>query len=127
MSFIHPGRRSAVPDAVAPRDAKVDGWASMKHLFELQLRSKAPQLKVRLAASLALVLSGKALGVWAPLVMGQAINVLADYSVAQGYDYRFALEPKPNEPRGNIYLPTVGRNRSPRGSLGFGSSAKRRS
>jgi xylose isomerase len=38
----------------------------------------------------------------------EAINVLADYSVAQGYDYRFALEPKPNEPRGNIYLPTVG-------------------
>src|SRR4051794_34226455 len=38
----------------------------------------------------------------------EAINVLADYSVAQGYDYRFAIEPKPNEPRGNIYLPTVG-------------------
>src|SRR4051794_7699460 len=38
----------------------------------------------------------------------EAINVLADYSVAQGYDYRFALEPKPNEPRGNIFLPTVG-------------------
>src|SRR3712207_6692996 len=38
----------------------------------------------------------------------EAINVLADYSVEQGYDYRFALEPKPNEPRGNIFLPTVG-------------------
>jgi xylose isomerase len=38
----------------------------------------------------------------------EAINVLADYSVSQGYEYRFALEPKPNEPRGNIYLPTVG-------------------
>src|SRR5919112_1096844 len=38
----------------------------------------------------------------------EAVNVLAEYSVAQGYDYRFALEPKPNEPRGNIYLPTVG-------------------
>jgi xylose isomerase len=38
----------------------------------------------------------------------EAINVLAEYSVSQGYDYRFAIEPKPNEPRGNIYLPTVG-------------------
>jgi xylose isomerase len=34
--------------------------------------------------------------------------VLADYSVGQGYGMRFALEPKPNEPRGDIFLPTVG-------------------
>ena len=26
----------------------------------------------------------------------------------QGYDLRFALEPKPNEPRGDIFLPTIG-------------------
>ena len=26
----------------------------------------------------------------------------------RGYDLRFALEPKPNEPRGDILLPTVG-------------------
>jgi xylose isomerase len=38
----------------------------------------------------------------------EAINVLADYVVEQGYDMRFALEPKPNEPRGDIFLPTVG-------------------
>jgi xylose isomerase len=38
----------------------------------------------------------------------EAIDVLADYSVDQGYDMRFALEPKPNEPRGDIFLPTVG-------------------
>ena len=38
----------------------------------------------------------------------EAINVLADYVVEQGYDLRFALEPKPNEPRGDIFLPTVG-------------------
>jgi len=38
----------------------------------------------------------------------EAIDVLADYSVGQGYDMRFALEPKPNEPRGDIFLPTVG-------------------
>ena len=38
----------------------------------------------------------------------EAIDVLADYSVAQGYELRFAIEPKPNEPRGDIFLPTVG-------------------
>jgi xylose isomerase len=38
----------------------------------------------------------------------EALNFLAEYSVAQGYPYRFALEPKPNEPRGDIFLPTIG-------------------
>jgi xylose isomerase len=38
----------------------------------------------------------------------EAINVLADYVVEQGYDLRFAMEPKPNEPRGDIFLPTIG-------------------
>jgi xylose isomerase len=38
----------------------------------------------------------------------EAINVLADYSVGQAYDLRFAMEPKPNEPRGDAFLPTVG-------------------
>lgn len=38
----------------------------------------------------------------------EAINVLADYVVEQGYDLRFAIEPKPNEPRGDLWLPTVG-------------------
>jgi xylose isomerase len=38
----------------------------------------------------------------------EAIDVLADYVVEHGYDLRFALEPKPNEPRGDIFLPTIG-------------------
>jgi xylose isomerase len=37
-----------------------------------------------------------------------ALNFLCEYSRAQGYHYRFALEPKPNEPRGDIFLPTIG-------------------
>ena len=37
-----------------------------------------------------------------------ALDFLCEYSIAQGYDLKFALEPKPNEPRGDIYLPTVG-------------------
>lgn len=37
-----------------------------------------------------------------------ALNFLCEYSIEQGYGYRFALEPKPNEPRGDIYLATIG-------------------
>ncbi|MBA2666576.1 MAG: xylose isomerase [Trueperaceae bacterium] len=37
-----------------------------------------------------------------------ALNFVEAYSRDQGYDLRFALEPKPNEPRGDLYLPTVG-------------------
>ncbi len=38
----------------------------------------------------------------------EAINFLCEYVIDQGYDLRFALEPKPNEPRGDLYLATVG-------------------
>jgi xylose isomerase len=37
-----------------------------------------------------------------------ALNYLCAYVKDQGYDLTFALEPKPNEPRGDIYLATVG-------------------
>jgi len=38
----------------------------------------------------------------------EAIDTLAQYVADRGYGMRFALEPKPNEPRGDILLPTVG-------------------
>lgn len=38
----------------------------------------------------------------------EALDYLCAYSKSQGYAYRFALEPKPNEPRGDIFLPTIG-------------------
>jgi xylose isomerase len=37
-----------------------------------------------------------------------ALNFLIDYVRDQGYELVFALEAKPNEPRGDIYLPTTG-------------------
>jgi xylose isomerase len=37
-----------------------------------------------------------------------AMNFLCGYVKEQGYNLKFALEPKPNEPRGDIFLPTVG-------------------
>jgi xylose isomerase len=38
----------------------------------------------------------------------EAFDILGEYVVEQAYDIRFAFEPKPNEPRGDIFLPTVG-------------------
>lgn len=38
----------------------------------------------------------------------EAFDTLGEYVTDQEYDLRFAIEPKPNEPRGDILLPTVG-------------------
>ena len=38
----------------------------------------------------------------------EAINFLCEYSVEQGYGYRFAFEAKPNEPRGHMYFAVTG-------------------
>ncbi len=37
----------------------------------------------------------------------EALNYLCEYSIAQNYNYKFALEAKPNEPRADIYFPTT--------------------
>jgi xylose isomerase len=38
----------------------------------------------------------------------EAINYLCEYNLDAGYGFRFALESKPNEPRGDIYMATTG-------------------
>lgn len=38
----------------------------------------------------------------------EALNFLNAYQKEQGYNYKLAIEPKPNEPRGDIYLATTG-------------------
>jgi len=38
----------------------------------------------------------------------EGVNYLCEYAIDQGYDYRFALEAKPNEPRADIYMATTG-------------------
>lgn len=40
--------------------------------------------------------------------MREALNFLCEYAIDQGYDLKFALEAKPNEPRGDMYLSTTG-------------------
>src|SRR3954462_11790277 len=38
----------------------------------------------------------------------EAINFLCEYSIEQGYGFKFAFEAKPNEPRGHIYFAVTG-------------------
>ena len=40
--------------------------------------------------------------------MREAMNFLCEYALDKKYDLKFALEAKPNEPRGDIYNPTTG-------------------
>jgi xylose isomerase len=40
--------------------------------------------------------------------MRDAFNVLSQFVIDKGYKIKFAIEPKPNEPRGDIFLPTIG-------------------
>src|ERR1700682_222154 len=38
----------------------------------------------------------------------EAVNYLCEYNIERGYGMRFALEAKPNEPRADIYMATIG-------------------
>lgn len=38
----------------------------------------------------------------------EAVNFFCEYVLANDYDIKLSIEPKPNEPRGDLYLPTVG-------------------
>ena len=40
--------------------------------------------------------------------MREAFNLLSQFVLDNGYNIKFAIEPKPNEPRGDIFLPTIG-------------------
>ncbi|WP_122464447.1 ABCB family ABC transporter ATP-binding protein/permease [Brevundimonas lutea] len=68
--------RAQMAGVAAPSEAP-NTWAALSDLFRLVGRSNAPQLKLRLAAAIALTLVGKALGVLAPLALGAAVNRLA--------------------------------------------------
>ena len=49
----------------------------------------------------------------------EAVDLCCEYIREQGYGMRIALEPKPNEPRGDILLPTVGHALGFIGALAF--------
>ena len=75
--YANAARRARDADAVAPKGVKFNFWRAMLDLGRLVLRSGAPNLRLRIAAALALVFVGKLAGVWAPLMLGDAVNALA--------------------------------------------------
>lgn len=75
MAFHHGARPGMVTPAA---DARFDFWGSMADLWRLVLRSGAPGLAWRIGLALVLIFLGKAAGVAAPVLLGEAINRLSD-------------------------------------------------
>ena len=71
------GRRMAAAGPVAVTPAKFSFWDSMAELVRLVLRSKAQGLPARLSVALGLVLIGKWTGVYAPVLIGEAIDAVS--------------------------------------------------
>ncbi|HEY3950590.1 ABC transporter ATP-binding protein/permease [Phenylobacterium sp.] len=69
------GRFGGAPAAAG---VKFDFWRSMADLGRLVMRSGAPWLRLRITAALGLVIVGKFAGVWAPVVIGDAIDGLKE-------------------------------------------------
>jgi ATP-binding cassette subfamily B protein len=86
LAHIHAqaGRRFGGSGAVAPAGAKFDFWSSMTDLGRLVLRSGAPQLRLRIAAALVLVMLGKVATVMAPVLLGDGINELTPAASGAG-------------------------------------------
>ncbi|HLG63522.1 MAG TPA: xylose isomerase [Ktedonosporobacter sp.] len=104
--FYHPVFKDGAFTAVDPR----------VRAYALQKTMRAIDLGVELGATTYVFWGGRE-GVDAeaskdPVVaiqrMRDAINFLCEYALEQGYKLRFALEPKPNEPRSDTYFPTIG-------------------
>ena len=78
------------PPAASDTPAQPPFLKAMGELTGLVLRSGAPGLGWRLTLALGLTALGKALGVWAPLLLGAAVNRLAeDRGAAEGVAYAF--------------------------------------
>ena len=104
--FYHPVFKDGAFTAVDPR----------VRAYALQKTMRAIDLGVELGATTYVFWGGRE-GVDTeaskdPVVaiqrMRDAINFLCEYAIEQGYNLRFALEPKPNEPRSDTYFPTIG-------------------
>jgi xylose isomerase len=104
--FTHPIFRDG---AVTANDPKV-------RAFALQKTMRAIDLGVELGAKIYVMWGGRegaevdaARDAREAMVRYRdAVNFLCEYVRDQQYDLKFALEAKPNEPRGHIYLPTTG-------------------
>ena len=78
MAFVHPGMisRGGGSELGTP-GTKFSFWTSMADLGQLVMRSGASHLRLRIAGALGLVFAGKFAGVWAPVILGDAISALS--------------------------------------------------
>jgi ATP-binding cassette subfamily B protein len=74
MSVAHARSMARGAANAAPPAPRFSFWQSMAELVRLVLRSRAQGLRTRLAVALGLVLIGKWTGVYAPVLIGQAID-----------------------------------------------------
>ena len=104
--FFHPVFRDG---AFTANDPEVRGYA-------LQKTMRAMDLGAELGAKIFVLWGGRE-GVETDACrradeavkrLREAVNYLCEYSLDQGYGYKFALEAKPNEPRADIYMATTG-------------------
>ncbi len=104
--FTHPVFKDG---AFTANDAKV-------RKFALQKTMRAIDLGVELGAKVYVFWGGRE-GVESDATKNpaeglkrfrEAMNFLCEYAIDQGYNLKYALEAKPNEPRGDLYLPTTG-------------------
>ena len=68
----------------APAGVRFDFWSSMADLWRLVLRCGAPGLGWRIGLALVLIFAGKAAGVAAPVLLGDAINRLTVPGLGNG-------------------------------------------
>jgi ATP-binding cassette, subfamily B, heavy metal transporter len=73
LSYVHATQRRQAA-AAAPHTPRFGFWSSMGELARLVIRSKAQGLRTRLGVALAMVLIGKWTGVYAPVLIGEAID-----------------------------------------------------
>ena len=88
------GRRMSIPGAIAPANVTFNFWTSMADLGKLVLRSRAEGLKVRLFLAVSLVLIGKTSGIYAQVMLGEAVNRLQDtLDAAKAAGAKFGVSP----------------------------------
>src|SRR5882672_9324922 len=104
--FFHPVFRDG---AFTANDPEVRGYAIQKTLRAMDLGAElGAKIFVLWAGRDGVETDGCRRADVAVKRMREAINYLCEYNIDKKYGYKFALEAKPNEPRGDIYFATTG-------------------
>jgi xylose isomerase len=104
--FFHPVFRDG---AFTANDPEVRGYALQKTLRAMDLGAElGAKIFVLWAGRDGAETDGGRRADVAVKRMRDAINYLCEYNIDKKYGYKFALEAKPNEPRGDIYFATTG-------------------